>query len=506
MSQITRCPSCATMFKVVADQLRISEGWVRCGHCQQVFDASAHLQPSQPPPLMPDMALDKVRPPPQPVPRTDPPARAWGAPAGRPAPAPVASPQASTPPVVTGKAHESFMDTGSGAKTLEVPESTVPAFLVADPVPANLGREMSGLMPAPLPPLTWVPPSEMPSIEPPAAQAPMMEWPTIEFTPEPSPAVSEMGYELPAPVLEDGDACIEPGQDQADSAQWEDVAAHAVQEPPTERALRDALNEVLARRPGLQPEPLASMPEQEPEGGASAEQEEDLPPQRQEFAHSEDEPPDGAEPDTVTTDPVPESVSAEEDSRNHGLPSVSSAEVEPGADALAGELSFVRAARRKAFWRKTSVRTSLVLLGLVLLCGLLLQVAVHERRLIAATWPALRPYLEQLCAPLQCSVEPYRQIAAVIVDGSTFHKIKGDQYQFSLTLKNRSETRVEMPAVELTLTDAQDQPVLRRVLTPQDLAAPAELSAQGEWNLAASLLVNLGSTRITGYRVLAFYP
>jgi len=65
---------------------------------------------------------------------------------------------------------------------------------------------------------------------------------------------------------------------------------------------------------------------------------------------------------------------------------------------------------------------------------------------------------------------------------------------------------VEMPAVELTLTDAQDQPVLRRVLTPQDLAAPAELSAQGEWNLAASLLVNLGSTRITGYRVLAFYP
>ena len=46
MSLITRCPSCQTSFKVVADQLRISEGWVRCGQCQDVFDASMHMVPS----------------------------------------------------------------------------------------------------------------------------------------------------------------------------------------------------------------------------------------------------------------------------------------------------------------------------------------------------------------------------------------------------------------------------------------------------------------------------
>lgn len=34
------------MFKVVPDQLRISEGWVRCGQCEEIFDASAHMQPS----------------------------------------------------------------------------------------------------------------------------------------------------------------------------------------------------------------------------------------------------------------------------------------------------------------------------------------------------------------------------------------------------------------------------------------------------------------------------
>lgn len=32
------------MFRVVPDQLRISEGWVRCGQCDEVFDANAHLQ------------------------------------------------------------------------------------------------------------------------------------------------------------------------------------------------------------------------------------------------------------------------------------------------------------------------------------------------------------------------------------------------------------------------------------------------------------------------------
>ncbi|WP_416400627.1 DUF3426 domain-containing protein [Alicycliphilus denitrificans] len=58
MSQITRCPSCATTFKVVADQLRISDGWVRCGQCKEVFDASEHLLQPEPAPLLPEMPLD----------------------------------------------------------------------------------------------------------------------------------------------------------------------------------------------------------------------------------------------------------------------------------------------------------------------------------------------------------------------------------------------------------------------------------------------------------------
>ena len=44
MSLVTRCPACETTFKVVKDQLRISDGWVRCGRCSQVFDANLDLR------------------------------------------------------------------------------------------------------------------------------------------------------------------------------------------------------------------------------------------------------------------------------------------------------------------------------------------------------------------------------------------------------------------------------------------------------------------------------
>jgi hypothetical protein len=62
--------------------------------------------------------------------------------------------------------------------------------------------------------------------------------------------------------------------------------------------------------------------------------------------------------------------------------------------------------------------------------------------------------------------------------------------------------------MELTLTDAQDQPVVRRVLTPADLGMhDAALAAAGDWSgsLGLQLPAN-GGSRIAGYRLLAFYP
>lgn len=45
MSHVTQCPACSTHFRVVVDQLKISDGWVRCGQCGEVFDARVSMQP-----------------------------------------------------------------------------------------------------------------------------------------------------------------------------------------------------------------------------------------------------------------------------------------------------------------------------------------------------------------------------------------------------------------------------------------------------------------------------
>lgn len=43
MSLATRCPTCGTVFRVVHDQLLVSQGWVRCGRCSGVFNATDDL-------------------------------------------------------------------------------------------------------------------------------------------------------------------------------------------------------------------------------------------------------------------------------------------------------------------------------------------------------------------------------------------------------------------------------------------------------------------------------
>jgi hypothetical protein len=48
--------------------------------------------------------------------------------------------------------------------------------------------------------------------------------------------------------------------------------------------------------------------------------------------------------------------------------------------------------------------------------------------------------------------------------------------------------------------------VLRRVIGLEDSGAPAQLGAQGEWNGVIGLRVPEMADRVTGYRLLAFYP
>jgi predicted Zn finger-like uncharacterized protein len=192
------------------------------------------------------------------------------------------------------------------------------------------------------------------------------------------------------------------------------------------------------------------------------------------------------------------------------LPSDEPLASEPSAQPALHEVSFVRDAHRNAYWARPRVRATLVLVALMLGSLLALQLAVHERDRLAAAQPALQPWLTRLCRPLDCRVGPPREIDAIAIDSSSFNKLRGeDAYRLNVTLRNQALTQVAMPALELTLTDGQDQPVVRRVLLPAEFASAANvIAAASEWSASIPLAVAAdgSSTRIAGYRLLAFYP
>ena len=173
------------------------------------------------------------------------------------------------------------------------------------------------------------------------------------------------------------------------------------------------------------------------------------------------------------------------------------------------DVSFVRDARRKATWARPGVRAALLAAALALTVTLALQIAVHDRDRLAAAQPALQPWLASLCAALNCRIGPPRQIDAIAIDSSSFNKLRGDAYRLNVTLKNQAGTPVAMPALELTLTDAQDQPLVRRVLMPTELApARGVIAPASEWSgsLAMAVPAEGAGARVAGYRLLAFYP
>lgn len=98
MSLATRCTACGTVFRVVEDQLKVSEGWVRCGRCQQVFNAVEGL-----------FDLDREAPPPWTPPATaaTPPANS---PAAPPTKAPPITPVSAPAPASQAESDVGYLD------------------------------------------------------------------------------------------------------------------------------------------------------------------------------------------------------------------------------------------------------------------------------------------------------------------------------------------------------------------------------------------------------------
>lgn len=206
-----------------------------------------------------------------------------------------------------------------------------------------------------------------------------------------------------------------------------------------------------------------------------------------------------SEPQAQASVPSPEfSRWPDSDGEGSGEAAAALPEAEPG---------FVRQARRKAFWRRPAVRVALVLGSLLGVGALAGQVMWGQRDALAVQHPSLAPALQALCAMAGCELQPRRQIGDVVIGSSGFRQLpRSGQYQWSLSLENRSDFPVAMPAVELTLTDAQDKLLLRRVIRLDQFGAPAQIEGHGEWSVTAPVEVQGLEAAVAGYRALVFYP
>jgi hypothetical protein len=141
---------------------------------------------------------------------------------------------------------------------------------------------------------------------------------------------------------------------------------------------------------------------------------------------------------------------------------------------------------------------------LLVLC-LWLQVVVYARHELAARWPSAQAWLAVVCWPLQCKVEPLRRLEGVVIDSSSFSRgAKG--FDLNLTLRNSTDLPLAMTSLELTLTDAQDRAILRRVLHPSDIGAAAVMDAGQVINTVLLVEPVSASADIAGYRLVSFYP
>jgi hypothetical protein len=89
--------------------------------------------------------------------------------------------------------------------------------------------------------------------------------------------------------------------------------------------------------------------------------------------------------------------------------------------------------------------------------------------------------------------------------------LPSNQNTFVLTtlLRNRSAIVQAWPNIELTLNDANEKAIVRRVFMPRDYLLSAQDVTKGfaaNWEQPIKLFFEVSQLKASGYRVYLFYP
>jgi predicted Zn finger-like uncharacterized protein len=139
------------------------------------------------------------------------------------------------------------------------------------------------------------------------------------------------------------------------------------------------------------------------------------------------------------------------------------------------------------------------------------QALFHFRDAIAAHWPNTKPTLIKLCAAAGCQVRALQDVTAISIEASDLQADPAHKglLVLSATVRNRAPYPLAYPFIELTLSDTQDQPVVRRAFAPSEYlsgAADPDVGIAGNSELPIRLFIDASATTQAGYQVYLFYP
>jgi predicted Zn finger-like uncharacterized protein len=183
-------------------------------------------------------------------------------------------------------------------------------------------------------------------------------------------------------------------------------------------------------------------------------------------------------------------------------PPAASARPDPAASLYEWEFRMPVAPRRTGLWLS---------LSLLLLALLALQAAYAFRSELMMLLPQSRLYYQQACEWLGCSVPLARQARYLHIEASDLKSpdpARPGEIELLVAVRNRAPVEQDYPALELTLTDLQEQTIARRVFLPAEYLqwtdAADGLKAGAE--MAVRLFLDTGELRAAGYRLYLFYP
>lgn len=148
--------------------------------------------------------------------------------------------------------------------------------------------------------------------------------------------------------------------------------------------------------------------------------------------------------------------------------------------------------------------------AMMLLLAAIAQSIYSLRNQIALYYPNTKPMLVQVCAQIGCSIDLPKKIEFIVIDDSDIQEDANytGLMRLSSTLINQAGFNQAYPNLELTLTDTEDKPKLRRMFKPIEyLPANTNIAiglAPGE-EVKVKLAMSTHGVTVAGYRVFVTY-